>query len=456
MNIVISGLGEVGMHMARKLSQESHAVSVIEIDERLLREMEEVVDAKFHLGSATSLDVLRESGAEQADLFLALTSNDPVNVLSAALAKQLGAKRVVARCHATTLREYRDEGIMEKLGVDDLISPELIAAGELARLIRSKHSPVLANFARGAVEALALRLGPRSRVVGKRLVDLKFPPDLRVGFVSRQGRSLLPTPDFEFVPGDQAVVVGKPETIREAGRLLDSEILDRFRPKITIYGADDVGVGLVSYFSHDEADIKLIDPSEKRLRECLNINPRAKAVQGEATNPALLIEESVIESDYFIAATRDDENNVMACLQAVKLGVSPVMLVIHRPDYAGVLSDLGDLLRIEAVISPRVAVADELQQFASRTPFRTIWKSPDGEIEIIQTIFRASEDTDVRHLGLPPGTLVISVEGAEGHQMPGPDSRIRKGDGLTLLIAVSSRETILQKVYSAKSLNGKK
>ncbi len=449
MNIVVSGLGEVGAHMARKLSQEGHSVSVIELVRGLTREFEEVVDAKFTCGDSTSLQVLRAAGADNADLFLALTSNDPVNLLSASLAKHLGAKRVVARCHAGAMREYRESGVLVRLGVDDLISPELIAAGELARRIRSRHLPLLANFARGAVEAAAVRIGPRSSVVGKRLADLKFPHDLRIGFVTRQSQSLLPGPDFELADGDVAMVVGVPEAIRNAARLLDSQILSRSRPKITVYGADDVGVGLVSYFLDEEADLKVIDPNQSRLRLCLEINPSVKAVVGEATNPGVLIEEGVIESDYFIAASRDDENNVMACLQAVKLGVSPVMLVIHRPDYAGVLSDLGDVLNIEAVISPRVVVAEELEQFASNTPFRVLWKSSDGVVEIIQTIYRASDESTVRHLGLPPGALVLSVEGGEGHQMPEPDSRVRRGDGLTLLIPATSRGKILDLVHSA-------
>ena len=447
MNLVISGLGEVGLHMAKKFSSEGHAVSVIDLDSSLLRELEESVDAKFVSGSSTSLEVLREAGADQADIFLALTSDDAVNLLSASVAKQVGAKRTIARCHAATLREYRAEGILEKLGIDDLISPELIAASVLGRQIRSQHSPVLGQFALGAVDASAFCITERSQVLGKKLISMGFPAGLRLGFVIRNSESLLPTPDFELLPGDIAVVFGKPEQLGRVGKLLDAQMMDRKKIKLTIYGADDVGEGIVAYFPHEQAEIKVIDPSETRLQQLLRLHPRVKAVVGEATDPSLLIEESVLESDYFLACTRHDENNVMACLQAVKLGVSPVMLVIHRPDYAGVLSDLGDLLKIDAVVSPRVAVADELSQFVSQTPYRTLWSSLDRKIEVIHTIFRRKKNLAVRNLGLPQGVLVLSVDGASGSQIPNADEVIHPGDGLTLLLASQMRNEVLGKIH---------
>jgi len=383
MNLVISGLGEVGSHMVRKFSSEGHSVCAIDLNRDLISELEEVVDARFVIGSSISLERLRDAGAQGCDIFLSLTSDDAINLLSASAAKHIGAKRVIARCHAQTLREYRASGVLEKLGVDDVISPELIAAGVLARNVRTRHSPVLGQFARGCVEAAAYSIGTRSKSVGKKLSSLGFPVGLRLGFVLRGSSSILPTADFELAEGDVAVVFGKPEKMSCVGRLLDAQVMDSKKIKLTLYGAGEVAEGFVSYFSPEQADIKVIDPCEKRLQDLLLLHPRIKAVLGEATDPSLLIEESVLETDYFIACTREDENNVMACLQAVKLGVSPVMLVIHRPDYAGVLSDLGDLLKIETVVSPREAVAEELIQYASQTPCRTLWSSVDGDIGVI-------------------------------------------------------------------------
>ena len=448
MNLVICGLGEVGEHIAKKFSLEGHAVSVIDINTQRVRELEETIDAKFITGSSISLGVLREAGADKADIFLALSSDDAVNVLSASLAKRVGAKRVIARCHSVTLREYRKENILNHLGVDDLICPELIAAAALARQIRTRHTPIGGQFARGFVESAAFQISERSRVLGKKLSSLGFPSGLRLGFVVRKAKSLLPGPEFTLEGGDVAVVFGKPELINTAGKLLDATIVSSKKIKLTIYGADDVGQGIVGYFSPEQVEIKVIDSNEKLLQQLLQSHPRVKAVLGEATDPALLIEECVMESDYFIACTRDDENNVMACLQAVKMGVSPVMLAIHRPDYAGVLSDLGDLLKIEAVVSPRVAVAEELSQYVSQMPLRVLWQSPDNHILVIHTIFRGESKVPLRNLGLPQGALVLSVEGSGGSQMPAADEIIYPGDGLTILLAKNMRNEVLSKVHN--------
>ncbi|MGF1451057.1 MAG: NAD-binding protein, partial [Opitutales bacterium] len=192
MKIVVVGAGEVGRHLCLTLSEERHDVTVIETAERIAEELEESQNVKVVEGNGSSAQVLKEAGAPTCDFFLAMTSEDSVNILSSSLAKAMGAKTTIARVHDRT---YADNSLLNyqlHFGIDFLINPEALAAVALAKAIRNPGRVAVENFARGEVEVQQVELSERSRLSGKKLRDIHLPSGVRVGVITREGLSSVP------------------------------------------------------------------------------------------------------------------------------------------------------------------------------------------------------------------------------------------------------------------------
>ncbi|MEM9399258.1 MAG: Trk system potassium transporter TrkA [Verrucomicrobiota bacterium] len=451
MKIVISGLGEVGSHLGELLIARGHELVLIDADEMHASRLESQLDAVVIAGSATSVSVLRQAGVGECEFFLSLTSQDEVNLVASSLAKALGAKNVIARCHAKLQREYKRFSYGAHFGIDDFVSPERLVAARLAKEIRSPITPVLDQFARGEIEVLRLSVDEDSPVAGKGLRDIKFPPRMRVGLIGKDKDFTIPNAETVLEAGADVILVGAPEALKNAAVMIHKSDA-RKRRRLAIYGADDVGVGLLEYFNPVEADIKLIEPDENKCKMVSELYPWVKVLHGHATRSRLMREENLIEADVFVAATRDDEDNVMSCLQAAKLGIKPILLTIHRPDYAGIFLDFGDFLGVTSTVSPRVVTAEELLPFITTESFVRLWHIRN-EAEIIQIRLNAKESEvfgkKIYELKWPTGVLLLGIERADGTIVPTADDEILSGDSLLIINLVKDRENVLNLFESA-------
>ncbi|MEM1060137.1 MAG: Trk system potassium transporter TrkA [Verrucomicrobiota bacterium] len=447
MKIIVCGLGEVGTHLSDLLVREGHELTVIEQDPQRCAAFEQSVDARVVRGSGTNVVTLKNAGAPSADILLALTSVDEVNLITASLARALGTRRVIARNHSVLQHEQSIFNFAEHFGIDYFVSPERLAAAALAKEIRSPLAPIIDQFARGTIEVVAVKLKEKSKAVGQTLLELNLPPRMRVGILQRQDEISIPRADTTLAAGDELVLIGSPDGIKQGVVLLQGEEKQK-RRRIVLYGAGDVGYGVLDYFSAFEVNMKVIEPD---LDECERLNqlyPWVSVVHGEAIHTQLLLEENVMEADVFVAATRDDENNVMSCLQAAKLGIRPCMLVIHRPDYAGILSDIGDLLGIQSIVSPRLVAGNELMRYVTDQPFLVLWEHRANTAQMIQLRLQADAsplyDTKVRDIKWPDGVLLIGIDRADGTIVPSAEDEIRRHDSLLLLTLHSSRDAVLE------------
>jgi len=176
-------------------------------------------------------------------------------------------------------------------------------------------------------------------------------------------------------------------------------------------------------------------------------------VEGHAIHSKLLIEENVMDADVFVAATRDDENNVMSCLQAAKLGIRPSLLVIHRPDYVGILRDIGDILGISTTVSPRVVTGNELLRYVTDDNFMVLWEMKQGSAQIIRIRLRSDDSKifgkSLRQLEWPVHALLLGIERADATIVPTADDTIQQNDSLMILTLSSNREKVLEMFESA-------
>jgi len=435
------------MHLSDLLVREGHDLTVIEQDPQRGAAFEQSVDARIVRGSGTNVVTLKNAGAEEADIMLALTSIDEVNLITASLARALGTKRVIARNHSVLQHEQSIFNFAKHFGIDYFVSPERLAAASLAKEIRSPLAPIIDQFARGTIEVVAVKMREKAKAVGQSLMDLNLPQRMRVGILQRAEEISIPTADTQLAEGDELVLIGSPDAIKQAVIILQGEEKQK-RRRIVLYGAGDVGYGLLDYFSAYEVNLKVIEPDLAQCEELSQLYPWVSVVNGEAIHTQLLLEENVMEADVFVAATRDDENNVMSCLQAAKLGIRPCMLVIHRPDYAGILSDIGDLLGIQSIVSPRLVAGNELMRYVTDQPFLVLWEHRAKTALMIQFRLQSEKSplygTKVRDIKWPSGVLLIGIDRADGTIVPSAEDEIQEQDSLLILTLQSSRDAVLE------------
>lgn len=447
MRVVISGLGDVGSYLADMLVREGHELTLIDSDVDRAVSMEEQLDANVIRGSAAHVSVLKDAKVHEADLYVALASMDEVNIVSASLAKALGARRVMARCHASTQKEHHLFPYASHFNIDYFIRPERLAAARIAKEIRSPMSPVIDQFARGTIEVLQVDIPDDSKWLNTPLCDLKLPRRMRVGLVKREDEVFIPDAQTTFVAGDHVILIGEYEAVKEASGLIQENQGNK-RIKIVLYGAGDVGTGLIEYFSPEDAEIKLIEPNLAACERVSSEYPWVSVVNGHATSSRLLLEENVMDADVFVAATKDDEFNVMSCLQAVKFGIRPCLLTIHRPDYAGILVDIDELLGISAIVSPRLVTGEEILRYVTKDPYLILWELPGGYAQVIELRLQAEKSEifgiEVKELPWPKGVLLLGIERADEIIVPTADDLILSKDSLFLLTMKSSRNRLLE------------
>lgn len=452
MKIVMSGVGEVGFHLSEKLIHQGHELTLIEVDEARAAMLDERLDAAIVRGSGCSIAVLEEAGVKSADLFLALTDQDEINLVACSLAKALGTKQVIARCHGRLQEENRHFAYAKHFGIDRFFSPERLAAARLAKEIRSPITPVLEQFARGAIEVMQVSPPDHSKAIGKSLKDLRLPSNVRVGLIERGSEVLVPDAEVKLEAGDQVILIGDPRALKAAVIAIGGE-RRKSKLKIVIYGAGEIGLGVLEYFSEFETDIKLIEPDSELCRRVSERFPWVRVVQGQATNAQTLREENLMEADIFAAATRDDEDNVMSCLQAAKFGVNPVLLTIHRPDYAGVLDDLGDVLGVHAVVSPRLVAEEELLRYVSQEPYLRLWHL-NGQAEIIRVEMSQERAKIYGHklkeIGWPKDSLILGIERADETLVATGEDEIIRDDSLLIITLTAGRDKLLSFLKSEK------
>ncbi|MDB4425377.1 NAD-binding protein [Akkermansiaceae bacterium] len=244
MNIIIVGAGEIGRHLAIELSRQEHTVSVIESDAVQASELQGEIEGKVVIGDGSSVNTLAEANIGDCELFLALTSENSVNLMCASMVKSMGVERVISRVHPGLQREEWLFDFRGHFGIDHIFSSERLAAIELAKFIRNPDSLVVEEIARGRIELQQVRVSSKSEVVGEPLKSLKFPANTRVALVSRDNSHEVANADTVLEGGDIVTVFGAPHKLRQLVGLLQKEIHLKDGPRVVIFGGGEYGFSL--------------------------------------------------------------------------------------------------------------------------------------------------------------------------------------------------------------------
>ena len=439
MNIFIVGDGKVGFTLAEHLSQEEHNVTVIDTNSDALRRASESLDVMCVKGNGASLSALRESGVETADIVIAATSLDEVNMVCCLTAKRLGAKYTIARVRNV---EYAKEVALLKdaLGIDLVINPENATAVEISRLLRFPAAANLETFCRGRVELIGFRVREGDFLVGRPLADqsrqLQALPMLFCA--AERGEGDVVIPDGSFVPrvGDRLYLIGQPTGLTSFFRLLG-----RHAPKSRhafLVGGGRIAYYLASILLRLGVRVKIIERREERCRELSEALPKATIICGDGTDQQLLEEEDVAQADAFVALTDRDEDNLIVSLYAMQQGIPKVVAKSNRQNYESIAHTAG----LDSVISPKYITASQILQVvrgmqnSKGSVMNALYKIADGRTEAME--FVANETT--RHQGVPlkelrlkKGILVAVLVHQGQIIIPDGSSVISSGDTVILV-----------------------
>lgn len=359
MNIVIAGDSEVGAHLAELLSGENHNVTLIAPSQDFLKRIESHSDLMTHVGDSTSLEVLRTANVKRADLCLCVNMNSQTNLLTAIMAKKLGARKCIAKINdpAFTTDEYKDH--YRALGIDYLLSPEKIAAKEISILLENTAATEIFGFSDNQLSLMLIRLEKDASVLGKSLNEVAAEHDsldFRAVAVHRRSETIIPRGLDVFQENDMAYVVTKPDGIDHLLLLSGKE---RFQvSNIMIVGGGMVG-SLAAARLEKRFNVKLVEQDEERSKVLSDMLNSTLVIRGDATDISLLEDEGIRHVDAFIAVTNNSETNILTCLLARKYGVKKTICMVENLDFIDISQNVG----IDTIINKKLATASYIIRF---------------------------------------------------------------------------------------------
>ena len=408
MKVIIAGAGEVGYHLAKLLTKESHSIVLIDTRAKILNRAESELDLMTLHGSAYSISILDQARVSEADLLIAVTSSETTNLTIATLGKQLGAKKTIARVNSTEFLKLKDRLDLGKMGIDVLISPEELASKEIIRLLRRSSFSNAFDFEFGKLTLLGVYLTKDSKLVGKSLNTCKVYNKHRnyaTIAVERLGEAILPSNDFVFQEGDHVFFLCLPlgiDEIRDAVGKTKLEVKN-----IMILGGGNVGLGTAKKLSRRK-QVKLIESDSDRCQELADLLPETLIINDDGHDVNLLEDENISEMDAFIAVTGNSETNIMSCLVAKNHGVKKTIAMVENMDYINLSQTIG----IDTLINKKLIAANNIFRYVRKADIINIAGIHGLDAEVIEVDVRensSASNKSIKELNLPQNAVVGGI-----------------------------------------------
>ena len=431
MNIVILGAGRVGSSIADLLCELEHSVTVVDQDPTQVALVNDRYDVRAIVGSASQSSVLFQAGISGADICMAMTGSDEVNIVGASMAKAMGARRAIARVFAPVFRDLSTFDYQQQFNIDRMLSLEHLTAMELAREIREPGSVVVEQFSRGGLEVQELTVSKPGKLTQKIVRDLGLPPTVRLGTILRENRMWIASADDQLQIGDKVTVFSRPEDVKAVKVLFKTEAASPKR--VVIGGGGETGLHLARTLEREGFTVMIMEQNEERCKRLANQLKSTSIINDSASEIENLKEQRVGNADVFVACVGSDDDNMMLSVKARDLGAKQVMSVIGRPDYASVIRRLG----IDVAVSSRDIMARQIVAYLNEGVVISRTKMPGGLIDVIEVdVVSGSRATEfpLYELGLPERCLVVAVIQQDQVRVPGATDRLVNGDTAVLIV----------------------
>ncbi|QCE40626.1 Trk system potassium transporter TrkA [Psychroserpens sp. NJDZ02] len=421
MKIIIAGAGEVGFHLAKLLSYESQEITLIDTDRDSLSYADNHLDIKVLKGDATSIAILKEAKIDRADLLIGVTASETTNITVCVLAKQLGAKRTIARISNTEFITHKDEVGFTRFGIDELISPESLAAAEIELLLNQSAFKDSYEFEDGALTMVSLKLSRTAGFVGKTVKEaaelfseIHFVPIAIQRFGTQY--TIIPRGDTEFREGDNAVFItcagGGEELCKMTGKT-NTPVKD-----VMILGGSKIGYKTGRDLSANGFNVKLIENNKEIAFDLADDLPKVLVINGDGRNVELLEEENISDMDAFISVTGNSETNIMSCLMAKSKGVKKTIALVENMDYFELSQSIG----IDTLINKKLLAANNIFRYIRKGEVVAMTKLNNMNAELLEFRVKSSSkicNKLIKDVKFPRSAIVGGV--------------IRNGEGLIAL-----------------------
>lgn len=450
MKIIILGAGQVGGSLAENLASEANDITVVDKDLSRLRELQDRLDIRTVHGPASYPNTLREAGADDADMLIAVTNSDEVNMVACQVAQTLfKTPTKISRVRASSYLNKKALFSPDAFPVDVLISPEQTVTQYISRLIDNPGALQVLEFSDGLVRLVGIKAATGGPLVGQELAYLRqhLPHvDTRVAAIYRKNRALIPQGDTVIEEGDEIFFIAASKHIRN----VMSELQPRDKPykRILIAGGGNIGFHLAQQLE-DRYHVKLIERNHERCVELSETLNRAIVLQGNAADKDLLQEENIEETDVFCAVTNDDEANIMASLLAKRLGVRKVMTLINNPNYV----DLIHGGEIDIAISPQQTTIGSLLTHIRRGDIVNVHSLRRGAAEAIEAIAHGDQRSSkvigrrLDEITLPEGTTIGAIVRGGEVLIAHDHLRIQADDHVILFIVNRRHISDVEKLF---------
>lgn len=411
MKIIIAGAGEVGFHLAKLLSFESQDITLIDPDKECLNYADSHLDIRVIKGDATSISILKDARVDNVDMVISVTSSETTNITVCVLAKQLGAKRTIARISNTEFIENKEEVGFIKFGIDELISPEALAASEIELLLNQSAFSDSYEFEDGALTMVGTTLSESALFVDKTVreaaeifPELHFMPIA----IQRSGTqyTIIPRGDTKFKEGDQVYFVTSKGGVEELYKLT-GKVKEQIK-KVMILGGSKIGHKTTCDLCDHKFRVKLIESDKDKAFDLADDLPNALIINGDGRNVELLEEENIDDMDAFIAVTGNSETNIMSCLVAKSKGVRKTIALVENMDYFQLSHSIG----IDTLINKKLLAANNIFRFIRKGEVVAMTKLNNMNAELLEFVVKpTSEVSDnlIRDLDFPRSAIIAGV-----------------------------------------------
>ena len=450
MKIIILGAGQVGTSVAEVLAGEGSDITVVDVDEKKLEILRDRLDISTVVGEAAHPEVLARAGAEDADMILAVTNSDEINMIACQVAYTLfHTPTKIARVRSVGYLAHPQLFTQESLPVDVLISPEQLVTDYVQRLIEHPGALQVLDFAGGKVQLVAVRAFYGGPLVGQALSTLRehMPGiETRVAAIYRRGHAIAPDGDTVIEADDEVFFIAAKRHIRVVMKELRR--LDRPVKRVILAGGGNIGMRLAKALE-SKYQVKLIDHNPERSKRISEELDKTIVLHGDAADEELLLDENIENTDVFCAVTNDDEANILSAMLAKRLGAQKVMALINRAAYV----DLVQSGIIDIAISPQQATIGSLLTHVRRGDVTAVHSLRRGAAEAIEAVAHGDARSSkvvgraIENIKLPPGTNIGAIVRDDEVIIAHHDTVIQAEDHIILFVVDKDRISDVERLF---------
>lgn len=430
---IIIGAGSAGRNLAERLCHEHYEVVVIDENPAPLGLLREDHDLMTVVGSGSSPAVLREAGLDGADLLVAVTDCDEVNILACIWARIAGVRHKVARITNADFMSEGGSSRLNELGIDLAINPRDECAAEIAHMLRLPGTEEAIDLLEGRVLAVGFKVSGDSPLLRFGLKDCVRPDLLqtvRLIGLQRAGQAEIPHGDTRFMVGDDLYVVGEPDRLPP---FLDVVYPDRPRiQKAVIAGGGALGLSLARQLESSGLELRLIERDEVVAQACADVLNRVQVEKGDVLSEEMIEGAGFGSTTAFVAATGDDEGNIIGCLLAQRAGACLTVAKVAKPDYVAIINNLSLLDR---AVSPHLSMMNAILHFVRGKSVQSaslLHTLPGELLEVVLGSAHPWAGAAIRSLKMPDGAIIATIERRREIVVPTGDTELRAGDRLVL------------------------